>query len=516
MEESKEAILKSYLSINPIKNRSVSLQSIDKDTKKNIIKHDRKYIITEPILEYKPRRKIIIKPTEYPLTSMGKSTLDISKPFMSQKQNLTPISYSQDINVNSDLEFKTNYILKYAQNADNFYKFRKCNTMISEEKRRNYDELYTKLEKNIENQSRIFFDNKNFEDNQNESNNFQIKNMICFFYDYNNNINKFCNLLMNELKNEKEQNSTLIKKNYELNLKLTSKIKELDELNAYLNRYDVSSKLYVKKAKEQTIDQIKNKYYQKENSHLLSIYNLEEEIKDLTQLLDKNKEFYNKYIDTEKLVEEKKKQNDQMRFAYTKELHEKNIQFAIERDKQDELIMKVQELEEVILKLKDETERHKRTEIELQAQIKKLQMIIEEKIESIVMMNEELEYFMREYNKEKVNHKHTFQALQTLENRVTKEKEEREQKEKKEEEERKKKQEENKKKEEKKDEDKKDEEKKNEEKKNEEKKNEEKKDEDKKNEEKKIEEKKEEGKKNEEKKEEKKDEDKKNEENNNI
>ena len=471
MEESKEAILKSYLSINPIKNRSVSLQSIDKDTKKNIIKHDRKYIITEPILEYKPRRKIIIKPTEYPLTSMGKSTLDISKPFMSQKQNLTPISYSQDINVNSDLEFKTNYILKYAQNADNFYKLRKCNNIISEEKRRNYDELYTKLEKNIENQSRLFFENKNLDGNQNDHYNYQMKNMICFFYEFNYNINKFCNLLMNELKNEKEQNSTLIKKNYELNLKLTSKIKELDELNAYLNRYDVSSKLYVKKAKEQTIDQIKNKYYQKENSHLLSIYNLEEEIKDLTQLLDKNKEFYNKYIDTEKLVEEKKKQNDQMRFAYNKELHEKNIQFAIERDKQDELIMKVQELEEVILKLKDETERHKRTEIELQAQIKKLQMIIEEKIESIVMMNEELEYFMREYNKEKVNHKHTFQALQTLENRVTKEKEEREQKEKKEEEERKKKEEE-KKEEDKKVEDKKEEEKK-EENKNEEKKDEE-------------------------------------------
>ncbi len=505
MEESKESILRSYLSINPIKNRSVSLQSIEIDPKKNKTKRERKYIITEPILEYKPRRNIIIKPTEYPLTSMGKSTLDISKPFMSQKQNLTPISYSHDININSDLEFKTNYILKYAQNADNFYKFRKCNTMISEEKRRNYDELYTKLEKNIENQSRIFFDNKNFEDNQNESNNFQIKNMICFFYDYNNNINKFCNLLMNELKNEKEQNSTLIKKNYELNLKLTSKIKELDELNAYLNRYDVSSKLYVKKAKEQTIDQIKNKYYQKENSHLLSIYNLEEEIKDLTQLLDKNKEFYNKYIDTEKLVEEKKKQNDQMRFAYTKELHEKNIQFAIERDKQDELIMKVQELEDVILKYKDETERHKRTEIELQAQIKKLQMIIEEKIESIVMMNEELEYFMREYNKEKVNHKHTFQALQTLENRVAKDKEEREQKEKKKEEEKKEEEKkEDEKKEEKKDEnEEKKEEKKDEEKKEDQNKNEEKKDENK-NEEKKEENKNEEKKdenKNEEKKE---------------
>ena len=490
MEESKESILRSYLSINPIKNRSVSLQSMELEPKKNTTKHERKYIITDPILEYKPRRKIIIKPTEYPLTSIGKSTLDISKPFMSQKQNLTPISYSHDININSDLEFKTNYILKYAQNADNFYKLRKCNNIISEEKRRNYDELYTKLEKNIENQSRIFFDNKNFEGNQNESNNFQIKNMICFFYEYNYNINKFCNLLMNELKNEKEQNSILIKKNHEQNLKLTSKTKELDELNTYLNRYDVSAKLYVKKAKEQAIDQIKHKYYQKENSHLLSIYNLEEEIKDLTQLLDKNKEFYNKYKDTEKLVEEKKKQNDQMRFAYTKELHEKNIQFAIERDKQDELIMKVQELEDVILKYKDETERHKRTEIELQAQIKKLQMIIEEKIESIVMMNEELEYFMREYNKEKVNHKHTFQALQTLENRVTKEKEEREQKEKKEEEERKKKEEE-KKEEDKKVEDKKEEEKKEENKnedKKEENKTEEKKDEENKNEEKKDEE----------------------------
>ena len=448
-EESKEAILQSYLKINPIRaNRSLSLQSpiqkISTTQSSNIIK-PQNYIKTETQLEYKPRRKLIIKATEFPLTSVGKSKLDISKPFIVQKnKNLIPISYSQDINNTNDLEFKTNYILKYAQNAENFNKLKKYNNIIREEKRRNFDELYIKLHKNIETQSRMFFDDKNFENKEEKGNNNMIKNIICFLYDYNSNINKFCNFLVNELKNEKEQNSKLFQKSYEQDLKLTSKTKELDELNAYLNRYDVSSKLYVKKAKEATIDEMKHKYYQKENSHLLSIYNLEEEIKDLTTLLDKNKEYYNKYKETEQLVEEKKRQNDQMRFAYNKELHEKNIQFAIEKDKQNELNLKVEELENLILKYNEESEKNKRHEIELQAQIKKLQMIIEEKIESIVMMNEELEFFMREYNKERINHKHTFQALQTLENRVVKEREEREEKEKKEEEERKKKEEEDK------------------------------------------------------------------------
>ena len=438
-KESKEAILRSYLLINPIKsNRSISLnhsiqnKSIDTKLLQKTIEN-KKY---DPILEYKARKKLCIKVTDYPITFQGKATLDISKTFTAPKNNLTPISYSNNTQYNNDLEFKTNYILKYAQNADNFYKLRKCNNLIRDEKKRNFDDIYLKLQKSLEYQSRIFFDDKYFDNNSKEDNIniLFIKNMICYFYDFNLNINKFCNLLVNELKNEREQNLKLLKKNYEQNLKLTSKTKEVEDLINYLNKYDLSKKIRAGKIKEQKINDIKNKFLKKENVQLLSIFNLEEEITDLTELLDKNKEYYKKYKNTEQLIEEKKRQNDQMRFAYNKELHEKNIQFAIEKDKQNELMLKVEELDNLILKYNDESEKHKRYEIELQAQIKKLQMIIEEKIESIVMMNEELEFYIREYNKEKINHKHTFQALQTLENKIAVEREEIEKKEKKEEE----------------------------------------------------------------------------------
>ena len=87
---------------------------------------------TERLLEYKRRKKINIKVTEYPLTSLGKSSLDISKKFVVPKNNLIPISYIQDINNSNNLEFKTNYILKYAQNEDSFFKLKKSINLIRE------------------------------------------------------------------------------------------------------------------------------------------------------------------------------------------------------------------------------------------------------------------------------------------------------------------------------------------------------------------------------------------------
>ena len=60
------------------------------------------------------------------------------------------------------------------------------------------------------------------------------------------------------------------------------------------------------------------------------------------------------------------------------------------------------------------------------AKIKKMKMVIDEKNENIKMMNEELEWFVREYNKEKFNHKNTQNALRTLESRIFKDEEEKE------------------------------------------------------------------------------------------
>ena len=437
MEGNLEKLLKSTITINSIGNRAISLNkpNIKKgiQTLKNFhpINTFYKNIVIDPKLEYKPRRKYNFTSTEVPLIHLGKSKLNLGKSFFTGI-NLSQNEIMTNKELSNDLEFKTNYILKYAQNADNFYKLEKNNIVIREEKRRVYDEIYNKIRKALENQTRLFFDNKNFSGNISS---LLVKNLIIFCFDFNNNINHFCNFLVSELKNEKEQNMKLLKKNYEQELKLQSKIKELDELNKYLIRYDVSNKILLKKTNEESLGEIKGNFFQKENSYLITIYKLEQEIKDLTKLLAKNKDYYNKFKEYEKIIEEKNNLNDEMRFAFNKEINEKNVQYAIEKDKEEELLMKMKDMEIEFNKFKKEEEIIKLNEIELNSQIKRLKCISEEKNERIRMLNEELEYFMYHYQKEKKEHGYTYSALQALEKKVLKEKKEKEEKELKEKEE---------------------------------------------------------------------------------
>ena len=61
-----------------------------------------------------------------------------------------------------------------------------------------------------------------------------------------------------------------------------------------------------------------------------------------------------------------------MRFAFNKELNERNVQYAIERDKEEELIMKIKDMENYFNQYKKDDEKSKLYEIELQSQIKRL------------------------------------------------------------------------------------------------------------------------------------------------
>ena len=47
-----------------------------------------------------------------------------------------------------------------------------------------------------------------------------------------------------------------------------------------------------------------------------------------------------------------------------------------------------------------------------------MKIVIDEKNESLMMMSEELEHYMREYNREKYNYQNTLTVLRALENRI--------------------------------------------------------------------------------------------------
>ena len=116
------------------------------------------------------------------------------------------------------------------------------------------------------------------------------------------NLIKYINYLGTELTQTKQKNMELLKKNYEQDIKLVARIKEIQKLNIFLNRYDIKNQIILKQSKEESVGNLKQVFSEKENLYLISIYKLEQEIKDLTNLLDMNKDIYFKYKESEKKI----------------------------------------------------------------------------------------------------------------------------------------------------------------------------------------------------------------------
>jgi chromosome segregation ATPase len=202
----------------------------------------------------------------------------------------------------------------------------------------------------------------------------------------------------------------------EYEIRLANNNKEIENMKKFLNKYEVSSKIYLKIKNEKELDKVKASFNQKENQYILSIYKLEEEIKTLTSLLDHNQKYYHQCKDLQKEIDIGKKKNEELKFMFNQEMHEKNIERAIERETEEDLLQKMENLNEIIEELKKEADTRRKNDIENQIKIKKLNMILEEKNENIMMLNEELDIYIRELNKVRNSLNITKIELNNLEN----------------------------------------------------------------------------------------------------
>ena len=382
----------------------------------------------------KSKRNKTMYSGKIPLEFMGKATLDCTKTFCTTtneelKKNKKLYSVVKNkvfnpfnneimnINKKTELKFKTQ--IKFSQNSSDWYKFKKYKGLISELRQREFEDLFNKILKLLDIQTLIFFANheQNNKNNKEEEEKIilpdKLKKIISLGLEIGNGIIKFTNLLFNELREKTEENSKLVQSRNEQEMKCNHVTQELDKLQKFCESYDISSKMYLAKARENTINNIKDFFHKKENEYKINLYKMEDEIKDLTHLLNKNKDYYTKYKEKEAEVINNKRQRDEYKYLYNKEIQEKILQNASEKDKEEELNKKVNELEDNIDELKEEIEGNKRKEIESNAKLSKIMMILREKNENILMLNEELEWYIREYNKKK-------NELKTLENRVFK------------------------------------------------------------------------------------------------
>ena len=251
--------------------------------------------------------------------------------------------------------------------------------------------------------------------NINSLNQSNIKKLIIFWCDFIILLNKFLSQIFNEFNSCKKENEKMKKRFYREELKLNNKINELDDLKKYLNRFDISKKINSQIQKEKEIQILKKDFKKKENEYILLIYKLEDEIRDLTTVLEKNKFYYDEYQKILKEIEKNKKQREILKKRFNKELQDTNVKILLERDYQDELLLQIEKLNDEINEMKREKEVSKTMHIELQAKIKKLEMIEDEKRENILMLNEELEWYIRKLNEEKFNYNNFKNEFRILE-----------------------------------------------------------------------------------------------------
>lgn len=361
-------------------------------------------------LEYVPKRKI--KPDyisfETPKAQTNKLDFSKEKEMFNVTQNKND---SEPHNEKDFFQFRTSSILKYAQNSEYLEKIKKFMDYIGDDKRNISVDLYNKMKSIYDTSSLEFFKKVKKEDVINYD---TWKNMITLFYELNVIVLKIFTLVFSELKQEKEKNLKLEKKCFEQENMLNVKESELNEVNEYILKYDLTSKIKQRKKKDNSVKDVKNRFVRKENSYILTIYRLEEEIKDLSTLLEKNKITNTKLKNAENEVENKVKEIDVMRMDYNKEINDLNVKINFYKGEMENLNEKIQDIEKANEELLEKKDEQQKLLIESNAEKSKLRMILNEQEQLINELTTKVEHLENANLEEEDNRQAFIERSDTL------------------------------------------------------------------------------------------------------
>ena len=432
-----------------IKNDSIKLSYLNSFDMRNIPKNN---IKTELVLKFEPKRLIISRQKN--LAKKENSFIDYRYMPLNENKAFNKAENENNINIPNlikfsekksdelfdedflklkNYSFRYNSLLKMEKNIKEFNNIKINNKdLITPHKLGIYDDIINKLSKIMKEQRIIFEYNLMKLDLDNNNNNtinkkkdFEnfIKKEVITVCDYNNLMNKLITFLFEEINISKDKNFKLLQKNHEEEIIINSKTKSLNELNSYINRYDVDTKINYVKIQEEKKKKMKNYYINKQNEYISKIYQLEKEIKIMANILNKNKIYFNKCKEYEDKIDINKKEIEKMKIFFRRELREKDTLVEEEMTRKNELKDELLNIKRVVDNLKKEKRHNKNADILSKTTINKLENVINERNENIMMINEELEYFIRQnfLLKKKIKEKEF--TIVTLEMKIKKDKE---------------------------------------------------------------------------------------------
>ena len=306
-----------------------------------------------------------------------------------------------------NMKLRNEYNFKFGNIINNFKKFKKSSDLISHMNKNNYLEYNEKILEFFYNQSDLIFNslfNLEQEGEKNikmEINNFT-KNLLITTEELNRHINKLINLLLNELNASVNNNIKISKINTNLEIKNNYTNSKLESLNKIMENPELNERILYIKEVENKLKKAKMKFTKKENDYIILINDLKGQIKNLNSLLDKNKEYYEKYKESCLLMEQNQKEKLEIKKHYRNEI--KNIKIKDSLDKYDfnNLNEKLKESEKFIQIMKEKKLEYNKKEVGFRMKIKEMEKMISQKNENLLMLNEELNtYIYLFYSKNK-------------------------------------------------------------------------------------------------------------------
>ena len=325
---------------------------------------------------------------------------DVHK-FLEERKNIKSYENNPDI-----IKLRTDYLIKFAKINEVLKKLK----LVADCFRVNIRELY---DSSIKSLIRFYDGCNNFLLNGikiDENNSSTWTDALSYIYNFCAQSSKVQKLFYDELHFLKNENNVLKQKLSNQENELVTKRKEINEINKLIIKYDLNSKIQLGKKQELYIKDMKNKFTSQESYYILTIHKLEQEIKNLTNVLNKNKPDL-------QIIDKLKEQIKNLEKTYREEIDrlsqligEKSNNIQVLSQRESNLYEQINELENEISNLKNKEIKEKEKNIVLNAKLENLNRIKEDKNKII----DELKNNIDNYKQNDTNEKEKFKTSKII------------------------------------------------------------------------------------------------------